>query len=301
MVEVQTEKNTCPWEWVDVTDPKWEDFQAIAEKYQLHPALVHDSLQPEHLPKYEVVQDTVFSIIRIYDKEVGAEGDTVQDLTNKIAIFYNDKVLITVHRDPYPFLQEIKKNQVDSGQCEHPFQLFIQIFKEVLLSFEKPALKLAADLDFYESKVFLKKHKRYNLTNGMYWLKRKAEVSKRVLQLSKIVLDNVNRESKPDPHVQDLSDLYIRLLNMYEEIDYSTNHLINIYIGLASQRTNEIMRVLTIFSVFFMPLTFIVGIYGMNFRHMPELDSKIGYPATIAAMLAITMAIFFWFKKKGWL
>jgi magnesium transporter len=301
MVEVQPQKKKCAWEWVDVTNPSPEDFQLIAGKYDLHPALVYDSLQPDHLPKYEVIGNTVFSIIRVYDKEVGTEGDTVQDLTNKIAIFYNDHFLITVHRDKYGFLEDLRKSQENTGQCAHPFQLFIHIFKEVLQTFEKPALKLAADLDFFESKVFLKRPKHYQLTNGMYWLKRKTEVSKRVLQLSKTVLDNINRENGHDPQVQDLQDLYLRVLTMYEEIDNSTNHLINIYIGLASQRTNEIMRVLTIFSVFFLPLTFIVGVYGMNFRYMPELDTKVGYPATWLAMLIITAAIFWWFKKREWL
>ena len=301
MVEVQAPNKPCPWEWVDVTDPSQEDFREIAEKYHLHPAVVQDSLQPNHLPKYEVIGDTVFAIIRIYDKEASTEGDTVQDLTNKIAVFYNEHFLITVHRNRYEFLNDLKKDQVDTGQCELPFHFFILIFKEVLQTFEKPALKLAADLDYFESKVFLRKHKHYHLTNEIYWLKRKAEVSKRVLQLSKTVLDNLNRETKPDPQVHDLHDMYLRLLTMYEEIDNSTTNLINIYIGLASQRTNEIMRVLTIFSVFFLPLTFIVGIYGMNFRHMPELEAKVGYPLTLLAMLFITIGIFAWFKKKGWL
>jgi magnesium transporter len=300
MVEVQTAEATGTWEWVDVTDPGWDDFQAIAEKYHLHPASVHDSLQPNHLPKYEVLNNTVFAIIRVYDKEPGTEGDTVQDLTNKIAVFFNEDFLITVHRNHYPFFANLKKSQVESGLCEQPLQFFIQIFKEVLQTFEGPALKLAAELDYYESKVFLKNPKHYDLTNGMYWLKRKAEVSKRVLQLSKTVLDNLSRESS-DPQVQDLLDLYLRLLNMYEEIDNAINNLINIYIGLASQRTNEVMRVLTIFSVFFMPLTFIVGIYGMNFRYMPELNAKAGYPLTMLVMLLITVAIFLWFKKQRWL
>jgi magnesium transporter len=135
----------------------------------------------------------------------------------------------------------------------------------------------------------------------MYWLKRKAEVSKRVLQLSKTVLDSLSRENRPDPQMQDLLDLYLRLLTMYEEIENSTNNLLNIYIGLAAHRTNEVMRVLTIFSVFFMPLTFIVGIYGMNFRYMPELQSKIGYPVTLLVMFLITGGIFLWFKKREWL
>jgi len=147
----------------------------------------------------------------------------------------------------------------------------------------------------------LRRTQHYPLTNGMYWLKRKAEVSKRVLNLSKIVLDNLSRENQHDPYIQDIQDMYLRLLTMYEEIDNSTNNLLTIHIGLASQRTNEVMRVLTIFSVFFLPLTFIVGIYGMNFRYMPELESHYGYPLAMLVMLIITLGIYFWFKKKEWL
>ena len=115
------------------------------------------------------------------------------------------------------------------------------------------------------------------------------------------MLDNLNREQKHDPYIQDVYDMYLRLLTMYEEVDNGTNNLLNIYIGLASHRTNEIVRVLTIFSVFFMPLTFIVGIYGMNFKYMPELEMRGAYPITMLAMFLITIAIYIWFRKKEWL
>jgi len=301
MIKNLSKESACNWDWVDVTDPSAEDLQKVAQQYNLHPALVQDSLQPDHLPKYELIQDTVFAIIRVFNKEVGVSGDTVQDLTNKIAIFYNSSFLITIHRTPYSFLDEIEKSAIAKGECAAPFNLFILIIKEALTSFEQPGIKLAADLDYFESKVFLRRTQHYPLTNGMYWLKRKAEVSKRVLNLSKIVLDNLSRENQNDPYIQDIQDMYLRLQTMYEEIDNSTNNLLNIHIGLASQRTNEVMRVLTIFSVFFLPLTFIVGIYGMNFRYMPELESHYGYPMAMLVMLIITLGIYFWFKKKEWL
>jgi magnesium transporter len=70
---------------------------------------------------------------------------------------------------------------------------------------------------------------------------------------------------------------------------------------MSAQKTNETIRVLTIFSVFFMPLTFIVGIYGMNFKVMPELQWAWGYPVVMVLMLVVTIAIYIWFKKKKWL
>ena len=78
-------------------------------------------------------------------------------------------------------------------------------------------------------------------------------------------------------------------------------NLLNIYLSLASQKSSEVMRLLTIFSAFFLPLTFIVGIYGMNFDLMPELRMKYGYPGVLMFMAIVTIAIFAWFRRKKWL
>lgn len=75
----------------------------------------------------------------------------------------------------------------------------------------------------------------------------------------------------------------------------------NLFISFSAQKTNDVMKVLTIFSVFFMPLTFIVGIYGMNFEFMPELKQKWGYAAVLILMVIVTVLIYLYFKKKKWL
>lgn len=88
---------------------------------------------------------------------------------------------------------------------------------------------------------------------------------------------------------------------LYNQILESVNNLLNLTVSLAAQRTNDVMRVLTVFSVFFMPLTFIVGIYGMNFDFMPELRQKWGYPGVMILMAVVTGIIYTWFKRKKWL
>ena len=88
---------------------------------------------------------------------------------------------------------------------------------------------------------------------------------------------------------------------LYTQVLEDVNNLMNLYISYSAQRTNDVMRVLTIFSAFFLPLTFIVGVYGMNFEFMPELSKKWGYPAVLLLMAAVTIGIFTWFKKRKWL
>jgi magnesium transporter len=77
--------------------------------------------------------------------------------------------------------------------------------------------------------------------------------------------------------------------------------LLDVYLSGVSNKMNEIMKVLTIMSTIFIPLTFIAGIYGMNFQHMPELHWKYGYPAVLLLMIAIALAMIYFFKKKKWL
>jgi magnesium transporter len=93
----------------------------------------------------------------------------------------------------------------------------------------------------------------------------------------------------------------LRLQTSTKHIIDNVGNLLNIYISLSSQRTNEVVRVLTLFSVFFMPLTFIAGIYGMNFDFMPELRWHYGYLSAMLFMTFVTVIIFWWFKRKGWL
>jgi magnesium transporter len=292
--------NSSKFEWIDLSDPSPEELELIAQNYGLHPSSLQDCLQPEHLPKCEEFDNNIFIITRIYDPNASQDADTIQEVTNKVAIFYADKYMITIHRYPVLFLKEIKEKAVDTGKCKDTTNLLNRIFKSVLLSYDRPAAKLAEELEDYETKVFLE-NKTPTILKGLYHLKRKVDVTKRMLILSRDILDTLDNPDESTPYTRDTRDLFVKLQNVYDTLYESTNNLLNIYFSLTSQRTNEVVRVLTIFSVFFMPLTFIAGIYGMNFDFMPELRWKLGYPGVMAFMAIVTLCIYLWFKKKGWL
>lgn len=288
------------WEWIDLESPTKEELQELAGKYGLHSASVVDSLQPEHLPKYEEFGKVSFLISRVFDSNAHQEADTIQELTNKVAIFFSEKFIITIHRHPVRLIQEVKEKYVDSSAVTTTAELLVKLVKAVFRTYEAPAHGLAMELDSYEAKTFLNE-KMPPLTKGLYHLKRKATVCKRVLRLSEVILTNLQLNGLPPAEIQDLKDLYVHIETQFEEINEGTNNLINIYISLSSQKTNDVMRVLTIFSAFFLPLTFIAGVYGMNFEFMPELEKTYGYPAVMALMALVTLCIYLWFRKKHWL
>jgi magnesium transporter len=122
-----------------------------------------------------------------------------------------------------------------------------------------------------------------------------------VLLLLREPINHIRPQADNQSAIQDVLDQHLKMLTLYNQVLEDVNNLMNIYMSFTAQKTNDVVKVLTIFSVFFMPLTFIVGIYGMNFEFMPELKTRWGYPAIFILMIVVTAVIFFWFKKKKWL
>jgi len=291
---------SADWQWIDIQSPTADELQEVAAQYGLHPSSVIDLLQPEHLPKYEEIGEVVFIIGRVFDSKSQLEADTIQELTNKVALFFSQNYIITIHQYPIPVIEEVEQRFISTDLVKTPLELLGKLTKGIFETYLTPAHKLAEELDFYEAKTFLT-NRLPQLTKSLYHLKRKAAVSRRVLHLSETILDNLGHKGLPPTELQDIRDLYVHVETLYGELNDSTNNLINIYLSLSSQKTNEVMRVLTIFSAFFLPLTFIAGIYGMNFEFMPELEKKNGYPFVLAGMAIVTLGIYLWFRKKGWL
>lgn len=286
--------------WIDITDPSNQEMEAISKEYNLHYQLVRDCMQPDHLPKFDSVDDVNFLILRYYSHSSDIKLATIQELSNKIAVFYTSEFLITIHKEPIQFLSNIHRKYIEKGKCSSSEEVVTRILWYSLETFDDPAQRLSERIDFFENKIHLKTVSN-DQVETLYYIKRQASISNKILLLMSEPINHIRTIPKDDPSLQDVKDQHLKILTLYNQILEDVNNLMSLYMSFSSQKTNDVMKVLTIFSVFFMPLTFIVGIYGMNFKFMPELDQKWGYPAVILLMILVTVSIYQWFKRKKWL
>jgi magnesium transporter len=288
----------CPFIWLDVVNPTNEEVQKLSIDYKLHLLTLRDCLEPDHLPKRENLGDIQFLITRLLTGQTDQKADSIQEMSNKVAIFYSRDFLITIHRKPQEFLFSIKDSVIAVNPCKTTNEIVTKILWHVLNTYDKPGINLSVQVDSLEREVFLKAVNTI-IPQDLYYIKRKASVCQKLLILSTEAINSLRSDDMVA--IQDVKDLHIKLMNMYGQIYEDVTNLLNIYLSMNSQKTNDVMKVLTIFSVFFMPLTFIAGIYGMNFQFMPELGKRWGYPACLALMAISSAVIYLWFKRKKWL
>jgi magnesium transporter len=294
--------------WVDLVHPSREELANVARKCGLHPTSVEDSLDPEHLPKYERIGTTTFIIVRAIDTAAEDDCSTLHEMTRKVAIFYGADFLVTIHRSEQPFLTEIIEKHrhpspPEGAERRQSFlpRILIEIINESVTTYQKPLEEAEGAIDQFEATVF-GEHEFAGLLRRIYLVKRRVTLMRRMLSHTLDAVKKLVPGSEPAaPLYQDLRE-NVESMHFYaEELLEDVNNLLSIQLALASHRTNEVVRVLTVFSVFFLPLTFIVGVYGMNFDFMPELRERWGYPAVLVGMGLVTLAIYLWFRRRGWL
>lgn len=289
------------YQWIDVISPSEKDLRELVRQYKLPVAAAKDCMSAFHMPKVDIIGDWAYFIVRYYDLYCEDEADTIQEITNKVAIFVHNDYILTIHRTGQPTLAQLA-NEWRNGlhsRYENTEHFTYKLLDMLLKTYEMGMNQASERLDVYEKQVF-QEMKDGSIFEKLYQLKRRGSVFKRMLYLTKELLQNYMKYSDDYPlahhNIESSNSLYYRV----DELHENANNLINLRLSLASHRTNEIMGILTIFSVFFLPLTFIVGVYGMNFKFMPELEAEHGYAIVWIVMISMVIGIYTWFKKKGW-
>lgn len=294
MIENSIKKSFDTFNWLDVKCPSEAEFAKIAKEFNLEIFAVKDSLEPGHLPKIEKIKDFNFVILRAYTANENDNISTVEELSNKVAFFYNEKQLITIHRTPFLFLENLSSSEKNYDSV---YDLLMVIFKQIVLTYTEPSQWQTDQIDEVEKTIFLKSHSKISLED-LYFQKAETRISKKLLVLTQNVINQIVVPEKNQTALQDVKDNLVKLILEYEEALENANNLMNTYLSVTAQKSNDVMKLLTIFSAFFLPLTFIAGVYGMNFDFMPELRWKYGYLFVIISMFLLCILIYVWFKRK---
>ena len=277
--------------WIDIEKANKKELEVIASKYNLNYFLIKDALDIGHLPKYEQLHQHDFFIFRAYTSNVRLNIDEIGEMSNKIAFFIFDDKLITIHRAHFPFLNLEEEKDIKISE------FFLKIVGCMIDSFKTPTLEISDKINQIEKTIFLKDY-RAVLIEELYYIKTQSRILKKIISITEATILKSQDKYKVSYIYQDIQDTLLNLLTVNEESVDNSTHLMNTYLSLSDQKNNEVVRLLTIFSVFFLPLNFIAGVYGMNFSFMPELSWKLGYAFALCLMAIVVIVIYLWFRRK---
>ena len=288
---IVTEKIFESFKWIDIENPNKNDLEKITSQYHLNYYLIKDSLEKGHLPKYEKTYKLDFFIFRAYTSNVSLNIDEIGEMSNKIAFFILEDTLFTIHRANFSFLKIHEEKHIKIQE------LFLRIVGSMTETFSKPTQDLSSKITEIEKTIFLKDHRKV-LLEELYFIKSQSRILKKVIHITQNVIEQVSEKYQHSYLYQDIKDQLLNQLTINEESVENANQLMTTYLSISDQKNNEVVRLLTIFSAFFLPLTFIAGVYGMNFDFMPELKWKYGYLFSLMFMLLIVIVIYIWFRRK---
>jgi magnesium transporter len=167
----------------------------------------------------------------------------------------------------------------------------------MLNTYQPPLYELDRRIESFEKTIFLDNGVKVSMED-LYYLKMQTRITKKLLIIFQQVMNQLEVSRKNKSAIQDLKDRLVQLVLTYDEVLENAHNLLNTFHSVNAKKTNDTMKLLTVFSAFFLPLTFIVGIYGMNFEIMPELSWKYGYFYSLSCLGFISIFIFGWFKRK---
>lgn len=298
---IEQKYKTAQWEWIDVTAPTDEDLRFLHERYHINYLLLEDTIDPNHLPKFEEVGDVKFFLARESTDLERRTLNNISDISSKLGIFLLPKLIITTHRSKsksiYEVCDELKKENPENISRDH---LALRLALKIIKTFDDESRNLLEIMDAIENEIFLKNTNQSNQIRRLYKLKRKSGLNTRILNISGEWISKFKTLDLEEVEVMDLLDKQKDVIADFDHVNAQTVNLISMFLALSDQKANQVMKLLAIYSVYFLPITFIAGVYGMNFDNMPELHHKNGYYFILGLMVLIVVITFIYTRRKKW-
>jgi magnesium transporter len=278
-----------------------EAIRKFGEIFSIHPLALEDVVNAHQRPKVEPYDKYLFIVLQML--LTGPRLDTEQ-----LSLFLGTDFVLTFQEHPgdcfAPIRERIRKNHARI-RCAGPDYLAYSIL-DAVVDYYFPALeRYGEQLEDLEQEV-VTKPARQTLAR-IHEVKRDLLALRRAVWPAREALNSLVRDESPfiaretRTYLRDCYDHAVRVIDIIETDRETAFGLLETYLSSMSNRMNEIMKVLTIIATIFIPLTFIVGIYGMNFTNMPELHAPWGYPGVMILMGVIAGGMLLYFRRKGWL
>lgn len=290
------------WIWVDLFNEPAAHEQSLLKKwFALPESLINEAQRDRHPPSYEVSDSFLYLLLKPLD----AESDSLDFNTLQLAMFSSDRFLVTRHSRHSPYLSRLWNNIDQSSQVtEQPINILEAMSLRVTQRYGQVLLDLEQRLDVIEDELF--ERPSDSLMKELVGYNTGLRKMHRILTYYVNVFEGIKQElhKQENPHYAEFDEIYtlIERFNSLSTLYQSViTDLIEAYISLNGHRLNQIMKVLTIVTVVFVPLTLLVGIYGMNFENMPELKSRYGYYILLMIMSGIAVIMLYLFRRVRWL
>lgn len=290
--------------WVDMKDIDDNDIDMLTETFNLHPLTIEDFIMANARPKIENFKDYFFLVMFSMDAPDKEKG---RIKTSELDCCLGKNFLVTVHNNGINTLNTIKERiKKQSPIIKGGGDFFLYSILDCLADSYFPIVNEFDNMvDEMSDELF--KDPTNETLKKIYTLKNEITYLRRTIGPQADVINLMIRSEFP--FISAASAIYYR--NIYDNLvrlndivgtsrDVVTGAM-EAYVSVVSNRLNEIMKTLTIIATIAMPLTLIASIYGMNFKHMPELASKHGYPAVITSMVLVALLMLYYFKRKKWL
>jgi len=291
--------------WVDMEEPTEADEHVLLDVFHFHPLTVEDCRENRHYPKIEEFEGYLYFIVH------GVRADTSPDRFNTIELdgFLGSNYVITYHHDYFRSIANVKQLlRTSPVGCQRGTAFLLHQLLDQVVDYYSPVLDdFDSRIDKLEDDIFNLKRPNNTILGEIMALKRSVL---RLRRISVKQMDILHRMSRgefsliPDdmrPFYRDVYDHLVRVVDLSESYRDLISGSLEAYLSVVSNRLNEVMKVLTIFSAIMLPLTFIAGVYGMNFDNMPELHSRYGYFTVLAIMIFVAVGMLLFFKRRGWI
>jgi magnesium transporter len=292
--------------WLDIEGPTEENMAMLGREFGFHELALEDCLHPHQRPKIEQYGSYYFLVAYA----VSAGGGELQG--HELAAFVGHHYLITVRKDPpYDLAEVVKRSEAHTELCEEGGAYLLYLLLDEIVDGYFDALDRLEDLsEEVEDAVFTEQATptadEVGRQTQIFQLKKQLLKFRRVVSPLREVLDVMQRRtidvvSAPlEPYYRDVYDHVLRATDFLDNLRDILSSALEAHLAVVSNRLNEIMKRLTSWGAIILVPTLIAGIYGMNFRHMPELNWVFGYPFALGLMVASGLLLFRAFKTRGW-